>query len=55
MRDLYVMRFGKFREICPFNDSEEENDMTEATKNIKNLATNFKLFMKQRRPSASVV
>ena len=51
LRQLYLNRFEKFRDICPFNDSEEENDMTESTKMIKSLATNFKNFMKQRRPT----
>jgi hypothetical protein len=55
LRQLYVNRFEKFRDICPFNDSEEENDMTESTKMIKTLATNFKNFMKQRRPAVAPI
>lgn len=49
--DIYMNRFGKYRDICPFNDSEEENDINESTKMIKNMGNNFKNFMKQRRPS----
>ena len=55
LKELYLARFGKFSEICPFNDSEEENEINESTKMIKNLANNFKMFVKQRRPSNSVL
>lgn len=51
LMDIYLSRFGKFRDICPFNDSEEENDINESTKMIKNMGNNFKNFLKQRRPS----
>jgi len=51
LMDLYMNRFGKLRDICPFNDSEEENDINESTKMIKNMGNNFKNFLKQRRPS----
>jgi len=55
LKDLYFARFGKFSDICPFNDSEEESEINESTKMIKTLASNFKIFMKQRRPTNSVV
>jgi len=55
LKDLYFARFGKFSDICPFNDSEEESEINESTKMIKTLASNFKIFVKQRRPTNSVV
>jgi len=51
LMDIYLSRFGKYRDICPFNDSEEDNDINESTKMIKNMGNNFKNFLKQRRPS----
>jgi hypothetical protein len=55
LRDLYVRRFGKFRDICPFNDSGDESEAIEENKLIKNVANNFKAFQRQRRPIGSVV
>ncbi len=50
-----MRRFGKFADIYPFLDSDEETEMNESNKMIKNLGNNFKLFMKQRRPTNSIV
>ena len=55
LMDIYLSRFGKYRDICPFNDSEEDNDINESTKMIKNMGNNFKNFLKQRRPSNPIV
>jgi len=54
LKDLYVKRFGKFRDICPFNDSGDESEVVE-DKLLKNVANNFKAFQRQRRPIGSVV
>jgi len=45
-----MARFGKFKDMWPYNDSEEENEAVESAK-IKNLANNFKTFIKQHRPA----
>jgi len=50
LHDLYVSRFSKYTEIYPFNDSDDDQDLSEFTKQIKkNLANNFRTFLRQKK------
>lgn len=50
LHDLYVSRFSKYTDIYPFNDSDDDQDLSEFTKQIKkNLANNFRTFLRQKK------
>jgi hypothetical protein len=53
--DIYSRKFSKYQEVYPFADSDDDNDLSEFTKQLKkNLSSSFKNFQKTRR-STSVI
>mmetsp|Transcript_34202 Transcript_34202/g.30935 ORF Transcript_34202/g.30935 Transcript_34202/m.30935 type:complete len:95 (+) Transcript_34202:1606-1890(+) len=50
LHPLYSQRFQKYNSLYPFNDSDDDQDLAEFTKNIKkNLANSFKAFQKSKK------
>lgn len=55
LHSLYVNKFTKFNQIYPFNDSDDDQDLQEFNRILKkNLANNFRAFIKQRKSYSSL-